>query len=223
MKLSVIMPVYNERDTLKSIVDRVLAVEAEIELIVVDDGSTDGTREILATLQDPRLKVVLHRENTGKGGAVRTGLEHCTGEVVVIQDADLEYDPEDLPALVRSIEKGRTPVIYGSRFLGRGEFLTSSYLANRFLTALTNLLFGSRLTDMETCYKCIRRDVFLDLDLVSRRFDIEPEITSKLLRKGYRIEERPIAYRARAREEGKKIGVRDGLQAIGTLLKYRLK
>jgi glycosyltransferase involved in cell wall biosynthesis len=223
VKLSIIMPVYNERDTLKAIVHRVLSLDADIELVIVDDGSSDGTREILATLQDPRLKVILHPKNTGKGGAVRTGLDHCSGEVVVIQDADLEYDPEDLPQLVRPIEEGRAHVVYGSRFLGRGEFLTSSYLANRFLTGLTNLLFGSRLTDMETCYKCMRSDVLVRLDLISKRFDMEPEITSKLLRNGYRIHERPIAYRGRAKEEGKKIGLRDGLQAIKTLLKYRFK
>jgi glycosyltransferase involved in cell wall biosynthesis len=223
MKLSIIMPVYNERHTIQSIVNRVLALETDIELVIVDDGSTDGTREILATLQDPRLKVVLHQENTGKGGAVRTGLDHCSGEAVVIQDADLEYDPEDLPALVRPIEEGRSHAVYGSRFLGRGEFLTSSYLANRFLTGLTNLLFGSRLTDMETCYKCMRRDVLTRLDITSKRFDMEPEITSKLLKRSYQIMERPIAYRGRAKEEGKKIGLRDGLQAVKTLFKYRFK
>jgi glycosyltransferase involved in cell wall biosynthesis len=215
--------VYNERSTVRALLNRGLALEQDLEVLGVDDGSTHGTRELLSTMDDPRVRVVFHERNTGKGGAVRTGLDLCEGDVVVIQDADLEYDPEDLPELTRPIEEGRTDVVYGSRFQGKGEFLTSSFLANRFLTSLTNLLYGSNLTDMETCYKCIRRKVFQGLDLQANRFDMEPEITAKLLRAGHRIVEMPIAYRGRAKGEGKKIGVRDGLQAIRTLLKYRFK
>lgn len=226
MRLSVIIPVLNEQTTIQQITSRVLAEPHEKELIIVDDGSSDGTCEILQQLaeQNPgQIKVVVHPDNRGKGAAVRSGLEQATGELVIIQDADLEYDPVDYGRLLRALEESQAHVVYGSRFLaGRPGGWSLSYLANRFLARLTNLLYGGCLTDMETCYKLIRRELLQSIPLRSRKFEIEAEITAKLLKRGVRIVEVPISYQARDYAGGKKIGWRDGLQAIWTLVKYRL-
>lgn len=189
------------------------------EIILVDDYSTDGTRDLLRTVRDAR--VILHERNLGKGSAIRTGLEQATGDIVLIQDADLEYSPAEYPALIRPILEGRTRIVYGSRILGRGKFLKQSYYANRFLSLLTNLLYHGRITDMETCYKVMDRRFMQGLNLVSARFEIEPEITCKILRRGENLVEVPISYRGR--RVGKKIGPRDGIQAIWNLIKWKFK
>ncbi len=219
MKLSVIIPVYNERGYILEIIAAVQAVPVQKEVIVVDDGSTDGTRDLLKNGQG--FTVILQDRNSGKGAAIRSGLAVVTGDVVVIQDADLEYSPQDYGTLLKPVKEGKTRVVYGSRILGQGEFLTASYFANRTLTLLTNLLFGSRLTDMETCYKVIQADLLQSLELISSRFEIEPEITCKILKKKERIVEVPITYRGRTR--GKKIGPKDGVQAIWNLLKWKFR
>jgi len=225
MKLSVIMPVYNEAATVEEIVRRVLAEPHEKELIIVDDGSTDGTREILARIQQQepeRVRVILHERNQGKGAAVRTGLAQATGDVVLIQDADLEYDPRDYSILLQPIEEGRADVVYGSRFLGvHRAFLFWHMVGNRLLTFLTNLLYNATLTDMETCYKAIRAEFLQGMRLRSNTFDIEPEITAKLLKRRARLYEVPISYHGRDFAEGKKIHWYDGFRAIWTLIKYR--
>ncbi|MEO0084889.1 MAG: glycosyltransferase family 2 protein [candidate division WOR-3 bacterium] len=218
MKLSVIIPVYNEIVGIEKIIDKVKEVPIAKEIIVVDDFSTDGTREKLKMLDG--IKLVLHPKNMGKGAAIRTGIREATGDIIVIQDADLEYDPSDYINLIKPFEDKRVGAVYGSRFKGRGKFLFLSKLANRFLTLLTNILFG-KVSDMETCYKLVRREVFLDLKLTANRFEIEPEITAKLLRKRIRIEEVPIKYQAR--RVGKKIGIKDGIAACYYLLKWYFK
>ena len=225
MKLSVIMPVYNERKTLEEIVRRVQAVSIEKEIIMVDDGSTDGTREILKKLaQQDNIKVYLHKKNKGKGAALSTGLKHISGDLVIFQDADLEYHPEEYPALVSPIERGEADVVYGSRFKGSGRaFLFWHKVGNVFLNLITNLLYNSTLTDMETCYKMFRRDVIEGLEIRSNRFNVEPEITAKILKHGYKVFEVPITYSGRDFSEGKKITWRDGFSALWTLLKYRFK
>jgi glycosyltransferase involved in cell wall biosynthesis len=226
MKLSVLMPVYNERQTLSEILDQVRAVELpniDKEIIVVDDGSTDGSREILAEEQARGdLQIFYHDHNQGKGAAVRTAIEHATGDLLIIQDADLEYDPRDYPKLLQPITEGRVAVVYGSRFLGpRKAMLFWHMLGNKFLTLTTNILYNTILSDMETCYKCFRADIVKDIPLRSRRFEFEPEITAKILKRGYRIFEVPISYYGREYHEGKKIGWRDAPIAFWTLLKYR--
>ncbi len=224
-RLSIVMPVYNEERSIEQVLRRLRRLPLpSYEVVVVDDGSTDGTREILRRwdgAEDGRFRVILQERNTGKGGAVRRGVQEARGEYVVIQDADLEYDPQDLALLYREIEQGRARVVYGSRFLGGGEFLLSSKIANRVLSLLTSVLYGKRVTDMETCYKMMPRDLYLSLQIRANRFDMEPEITAKILRQGIPIREVPIRYRGRNRSEGKKIGVRDGLQAVYTLVRYR--
>lgn len=223
MKLSVIVPVYNERETISEILQRVQAVDVEKEIIVVDDGSTDGTREVLAEeWQKPGVVVRFQPRNGGKGSAVREGLKHATGDVVVIQDADLEYDPEDYRLLLRPILTGRAKVVYGSRFLGehRAMYFWHS-VGNRFLTLLTNILFDTTLTDMETCYKMFTADIARKLDLRSPRWGFDPEITARILRTGHRIYEVPISYAGRERWEGKKITWKDGFTVLFTLLRYR--
>jgi glycosyltransferase involved in cell wall biosynthesis len=226
MKLSIIMPVYNERDTLSEILSQVRAVElpdVEKEILLVDDGSTDGSREILdqeASAGD--LHVFYHQQNEGKGAAVRTAIKEATGNLIVIQDADLEYDPRDYPALIRPIMEGRVAVVYGSRFLGpRKAMLFWHMLGNKLLTLTTNILYNTILSDMETCYKCFRADVIKDIPLRSRRFEFEPEVTAKVLKRGHRIFEVPISYYGREYYEGKKIGWRDAPIAFWTLIKYR--
>ncbi len=216
--LSIIIPVYNEVDNIEKLIQAVKSVELKKEIIIVDDYSTDGTRNYLKNVTD--AKVVFHEKNMGKGSAIRTGLKHATGNVVIIQDADLEYSPTDYPRLLEPILRGATKVVYGSRILGKGTFLKKSYFANRVLTLLTNLLFKGHITDMETCYKMIDRKLMLSLNLISSRFEIEPEITCKLLRRGIKIFEIPISYHGRT--VGKKIGVKDGIQAIWNLVKWKI-
>jgi glycosyltransferase involved in cell wall biosynthesis len=193
-------------------------VDLDKEIIVVDDHSTDGTRDRLTDIRDAR--VVLHERNMGKGAAIRSGLRFATGDIVAVQDADLEYSPAEYPRLVAPIMSGSARVVYGSRIMGKGTFLLLSYLANRSLTLLTNLLYHGRITDMETCYKFIDRSLMLSLGLVSSRFEIEPEITCKILRRHCRIAEVPITYRGRS--AGKKIGPKDGIQAAWNILKWKI-
>jgi glycosyltransferase involved in cell wall biosynthesis len=226
MKLSIVMPAYNERETLREILCQVRAVDLpgiEKEILVVDDGSTDGSREILAEeAQAGDLHVLYHDQNRGKGAAVRTAIQQATGDLILIQDADLEYDPREYSQLIRPIVEGRVKVVYGSRFLGpRKAMLFWHMLGNKLLTLTTNILYNTILSDMETCYKCFRADVIKDIPLRSRRFDFEPEITAKVLKRGHRIFEVPISYYGREYYEGKKIGWRDGPIAFWTLIKYR--
>ena len=214
--LSVVMPVYNERATIDEIVARVLAVPLRIELIVVDDASVDGTRERHG------FTLLLQPGNRGKGAALRRGFEAVAGEIVVIQDADLEYSPEEFPALIELICEGRADVVYGSRFLGRHRvFLFTHYAGNRLLTLITNVLYNTMLTDMETCYKVMRTDVLRSMALQSDGFGIEPELTAKIFKRHYRVYEVPITYDGRGYDEGKKITWRDGVVALWVLLKYR--
>ncbi len=223
MRLSVIIPVYNEKGTIAEIIRQVRAVGLAAEIIVVDDGSTDGTREILIGEEPaPDTTVLHHDRNRGKGAAVRTGLDRATGDIVLIQDADLEYDPRDYPNLIRPIEEGRVKVVYGSRFLGpRKAMLFWHMLGNKLLTLITNVLYNAILSDMETGYKVFKADVIKGIPLKSRRFEFEPEITAKVLKRGHRIFEVPIAYYGREYSEGKKITWREGPKAIWTLIKYR--
>ena len=223
MKLSVVMPAYNERDTIEEIIRRVLAVPVRLELIVVDDCSTDGTRDQLQALQrELGFTLILQPANGGKGAALRTGFARVSGEIVIIQDADLEYSPEEYPSLIELICTGRADVVYGSRFLGRHRvFLFTHYAGNRVLTVLTNVLYNTMLTDMETCFKVMRAEVLRSMTLRSNRFGIEPELTAKIFKRGYRVYEIPITYDGRGYSEGKKITWRDGVVAIWTLLKYR--
>jgi len=221
--LSVVMPAYNERQTIDEIVRRVLAVPLKKELIVVDDCSTDGTRDLLHELQrELGFTLLLQPKNGGKGAALRAGFAHVRGDIAVIQDADLEYSPEEYPQLIELICSGRADVVYGSRFLGRHRvFLFVHYMGNRLLTLLTNVLYNTMLTDMETCFKAMRVDVLRSMTLNSNRFGIEPEITAKIFKRGYRVYEIPITYDGRGYEDGKKITWRDGVAAIWTLIKYR--
>ncbi|HJU42296.1 MAG TPA: glycosyltransferase family 2 protein [Vicinamibacterales bacterium] len=223
--ISIVVPVYNEARTVAAVIQRLIAIDlpAPREILVVNDGSTDGTREVLDGItQRPELRIIHAEKNGGKGSAIRIGFSRATGSIVAIQDADLELDPAQLAELVKPILDGRTRVVYGSRFLaGRPPAPWLSVFANQTLTAITNILFGGRLTDMETCYKVMAADVARSLNLESNRFDIEPEITAKLLRAGHSIVELPIRFEPRSRAQGKKIGWKDGVRAIQVLLKYR--
>lgn len=219
MKLSVIVPVYNEEKSVAQLIERVKAVPVEKEIIVVDDHSRDRTLEVLRSI--PGIRVFTHEVNRGKGAGIRTALSNATGDVVVIQDADLEYDPDDYPALLAPLSDPKVDAVYGSRFRGGGRFLLLSRLANYFLSFWTDVLFGGRITDMETCYKVIRRPLFQSLGLTADRFEIEPEITAKLLRRRCRVVEVPIRYHAR--REGKKIGPKDGVMACWFLAKWFCK
>lgn len=221
-KLSVIIPVYNEKDTIRDILERVKAVDIEKEIILVDDFSTDGSREILQGLAEKGEKVFFHERNMGKGAALRTGFAHVTGDYCIVQDADLEYDPEDYHRLIAPVLKGKAEVVYGSRFTGehRNMFF-HHWVGNKFLTLVTNLLYNTTISDMETCYKLFRSDIIKSVNIRSNRFNFEPEITAKVLKKGFRIYEVPISYAGREFSEGKKITWRDGFSALWTLLKYR--
>ena len=221
--VSVVMPAYNERETIEEIVRRVLAVPLRIELVVVDDASTDGTRDALRTLErELGFTLVLQPRNGGKGSALRAGFALVTGDIVVIQDADLEYSPEEYPALIELICDGRADVVYGSRFLGRHRvFLFTHYLGNKLLTLMTNVLYNTILSDMETCFKVMRADVLRSFSLRSDGFGIEAELTAKIFKRGYRVYEMPITYEGRGYAEGKKITWRDGVVALWVLVKYR--
>jgi glycosyltransferase involved in cell wall biosynthesis len=223
MKLSVIVPVYNEASTIREILRQIRRVGLAYEIIVVDDGSTDGTRELLeAEASEPGTTIVLQKRNIGKGAAVRAGFDRATGDIFLVQDADLEYDPRDYPTLLRPIEEGRVSVVYGSRFLGpRKAMFFWHMLGNKVLTLLTNVLYNAILSDMETCYKVFRADVIKGIPLRSRRFEFEPEITAKVLKRGHRIFEVPISYYGREYDEGKKITWREGPKAVWALIKYR--
>jgi glycosyltransferase involved in cell wall biosynthesis len=223
-KLSVIIPVYNEEKTIEEIVRRVQAARfpLEKEIVVVDDASTDGTRRILAKLEGGNVKVLRHEVNRGKGAGIRTAQGHCTGDLVVIQDADLEYYPEEYGILAEPILDGRADVTYGTRFLGTHRvFLYWHYLGNRLLTFVTNVLYNTMLSDMETCFKMCRADVFRSLRLETNRFGFEPEFTAKIFKRGLRVYEVPISYNGRGYEDGKKITWRDGVAALYFLIKFR--
>jgi glycosyltransferase involved in cell wall biosynthesis len=223
-KLSVIVPVFNERNTVAEVIRRMRTVQLPLdrEILIVDDGSDDGTRHVLSQVGDSTVRVLLHDRNRGKGAAIRTALGHVRGDLVLIQDADLEYDPEDWPKLLAPAMKGRATVVYGSRFTGeRRNMLILHWIGNRFLSLITNLLYNSTLSDMETCYKLFDRRVLDGITLHAERFEFEPEVTAKVLRQGIRIYEVPISYTGRELYEGKKITWRDGFSALRTLIKYR--
>lgn len=224
IKLSIIIPVYNEVNSLSEIVQRVQQTNLAWEIILVDDGSQDGTREILKELDGKEnIRVILHEKNQGKGAAVRTGLAAARGDVLLIQDADLEYDPRDYPLLLRPIEEGIADIVYGSRFLGGPRRVTMFWhmVANKMLTFMTNLLYDTILSDMETGYKVFRREVIEGMPLHAKRFDFEPEFTAKVLKRHYRIYEVPISFNPRDYSQGKKIKLKDAFEAVWTLLKYR--
>ncbi len=223
-KLSIIVPVFNERSTVAEIVRRMRSVDLPVdrEILIVDDGSDDGTAAVLTQLGDSTVRVLKHPSNRGKGAAIRTGLENATGDLVLVQDADLEYDPDDWPRLLAPVLKGRARVVYGSRFTGeRRNMLFLHWVGNRFLSLVTNMLYNSTLSDMETCYKLFDPHVLDGVRLEADRFDFEPEFTAKVLRKGIRIYEVPISYAGREPHEGKKITWHDGVVALWTLVKYR--
>jgi len=228
MKLSVVMPVYNERATLREVVGRVLAVAIDIELLCIDDGSSDGSREILAELQQKhaQIRALLQPRNMGKGAALRRGIQEATGDFVIIQDADLEYDPSEYPQLLEPLIQGRADVVFGSRFLVGGPHRVLYFwhsVGNWLLTLLSNCLTNINLSDMETCYKVFRREVIQAIPLEENRFGFEPEITVKVARRKLRIYEVGISYSGRTYEEGKKIGWKDGVRALYCLAKYSLK
>jgi len=224
MKITILVPTYNEVHTIQEILKRVQAAEIAEEILVIDDGSTDGTRGILQELDGVgKIKTIFHEQNRGKGAAVRTGIQHARGDVIIIQDADLEYDPRDYPGLLRPIQEGLADVVYGSRFLGgpRRPVMFWHMVANKFLTLMTNILYNTILTDMETGYKVFRRKVVEGMNLKSKRFEFEPEFTAKILKTKVRIFEVPITFNPRDYEEGKKIGLKDAFQAVWALVKYR--
>jgi glycosyltransferase involved in cell wall biosynthesis len=222
--LSVVIPVYNERNTIEKVLEVVSAVPVEKEIIVIDDGSTDGTREVLRRYCDthPQFRIVFHEKNMGKGGAVRTGFAAAKGEAIIIQDADMEYNPMDYLPLLEALRKNGSNVIFGSRFLA-GKKVTAPWhrFVNFFLTFLMNVFYGSRLTDMETCYKLIKTDTLRRIRLDSDGFEMEVELTAKLLRQGEKIHEIPVSYKGRSYHEGKKIGWQDGVKAVWTIMRYR--
>ena len=223
LKLSVIIPVYNEKATLNEIISRVERLPLQKEIILVDDGSTDGSREILSRFPPDRATVILQGRNLGKGAAIRAALPSVTGDVAVIQDADLEYDPSDFFKLLKPIEEGEADVVYGSRFTGeRKNMHFLPWVANRVLTLVTNILYNTTLSDMETCYKMFRSEIVKAIPLRSYRFEFEVEITAKLLKRGHKIYEVPISYAGRESYEGKKITWRDGMSALWNLFKYRV-
>lgn len=225
MKLSIIVPVYNEEKTVKEIIRRVMAVPLSIEkeIIIVDDFSTDSTKEILKKIDNKNINIVYHSKNQGKGSAIRTGIKYTTGDIIIIQDADLEYNPEEYPKLIQPILDGKTKVVYGSRYKGKitGPNLLSHLYGNKLLTFITKLLYFQNISDMETCYKVLKKEVLNNINLKAKRFDFEPEITAKIIKKGFKIYEVPITYQSRLFDEGKKITWRDGIKALYYLIKYR--
>ena len=224
MKLSIIIPVHNEKATIKEILRRIRAVDIQFEreIIIVDDCSTDGTRGILKEEEERGVRVFFHEQNMGKGAAIKTGLEYVAGDYVLIQDGDLEYDPKDYPVLLEPILAGKARVVYGSRFLEHRKVMSFwNTIANKFLTLVTNILYSSALTDVETCYKVFPAELARRLELRAQKFDFEPEITAKILKGGYHICEVPISYTGRGKHEGKKISWKDGITALFTLIKYR--
>ncbi len=222
--LSVIMPVFNERSTVAEVIRRMRAVDLPVvlQIIAVDDGSSDGSEKVLRALEDSTVRVLRHHANEGKGAAIRTGLAEARGDLILIQDSDLEYDPSDWPRLLDPILRGKSRVVYGSRFTGeRKNMLPLHWMGNRLLSLVTNILYSSTLSDMETCYKLFDSEVLEGLTIVSNRFEFEPEITAKVLRRGHRIYEVPISYAGREPSEGKKITWRDGFGALKALVKFR--
>ncbi len=228
MKLSVVIPVYNEVSTLRELVALVQAVDLPKELILVDDFSTDGTRNLLTEIEreSDNVRILFHDQNFGKGRALRTGFDHATGDYVIIQDADLEYDPQDYSKLLKPLLSGKADAVFGSRFLTTDEHRVLYFwhsLGNRLLTLLSNMATDLNLSDMETCYKVFRRGLIQSIELEEDRFGFEPEITQKIAKAGARVYEVGIAYHGRTYEEGKKIGMKDGFRALWCILKYRLK
>ena len=226
-KLSIVIPVYNEINTLANVIDKVREVALPMvkEIIIVDDFSTDGTRELIKSFQEADLKILFHRENQGKGAALRTGFQYATGDIILIQDADLEYDPQDYPKLLQPILDGKADVVYGSRFQGSEAHRVLYYwhsVGNKLLTMISNMLTNINLTDMETCYKVFRRDILTHVIIKENRFGFEPEITAKVARQKCRIFEVGISYNGRCYEDGKKISWRDGVWAFWCILKYNL-
>lgn len=224
MKISVIIPAYNEIKTIREIIERVKQTKRVDEILVVDDGSTDGTRDILHELNDKgEIRAFFHERNSGKGAALTTGIQNAVGDVIIIQDADLEYNPNEYPNLLKPIEDGLADVVYGSRFLGqaRRPILFWNMVANKILTFITNILYNNILSDMETGYKVFKRDLVKDIPIHARRFDFEPEFTAKILKRKYRLYEVPIAFYPRDYSEGKKIKMWDAFEALWTLIKYR--
>lgn len=223
--LSIIIPVYNEKETINDIIDAVVATPYRKEIIIVDDCSTDGTRNILTKIKKDGLKVYIHDKNQGKGAALQTGFTHATGDIILIQDADLEYDPQEYSTLINPILEGKADVVYGSRFAGHGAHRVLyfwHYMGNHFLTFLSNLFTNLNLTDMETCYKAFTREAIAGVRIKEKRFGFEPEITAKMARKKLRIYEVPISYYGRTYEEGKKVTWKDGLRAMWCIIKYNL-
>ncbi|MEK6919123.1 MAG: glycosyltransferase family 2 protein [Nanoarchaeota archaeon] len=223
-KLSIIIPAFNEIRSISQIIKKVKAVKIPKEIIIIDDGSTDGTREFLEKINDTEIKVFFHDKNRGKSSAIRTGIKHVTGDITIIQDADLEYDPADYKRLIKPIIDGRVKVVYGSRFSTpdkRPGILNPYFAANRVLTHMANILYSSKITDEPTCYKVFDTSVLKSLHLKSKRFEFCPEVTAKVSKAGWKILELPISYYPRTLKEGKKIKFRDGIEAIWTLIKYR--
>jgi glycosyltransferase involved in cell wall biosynthesis len=230
MKLSIVIPVYNEVDTIEKVIERVMDTPHSKELIIVDDCSTDGTRELLGKIKTDGINIYYHDKNQGKGAALRTGFKIVQGDIVIIQDADMEYDPNDYAKLLEPIMCGKAEVVYGSRFLSdkhllhcKKFFYITHFLGNKFLNILLNLLYNSKVTDMETCYKVMTKEALDSINLTESRFEIEPAITANLLLKGYNVYEVPISYSPRDYKEGKKVTWRDGIIAIYVLFKYRFK
>ncbi len=224
-KLTIVIPVFNESGTIHDIITAVEATPYPKEIIVVDDGSTDGTRDILDSIQNANVKVILHARNQGKGAALQTGFSHAAGDIIIIQDADLEYDPEEYPILLKPILDNKADVVYGSRFAGHGAHRVLyfwHYVGNRFLTLLSNLFTNINLSDMETCYKVFTREALAGVEIKEKRFGFEPEITAKMAKKKLRIYEVPISYYGRTYEHGKKVNWKDGVRALWCILKYNL-